>query len=147
MQSQNCKAIRTLSVSLGLVAISLAIWPLSAPVSSTSTHGERKETFEYYQEGKRGRGQRRVLVLELGDGVKMEFVRVSAGSFTMGSPQTEKDRRGDEEQHTVTLTHDFYLGKYEVTRGQFRAFVNETGYRTEPETDGQGAWGYDEETG
>jgi sulfatase modifying factor 1 len=76
-----------------------------------------------------------VLVLDLGDGVKMEFVRIPTGTFQMGSPPGEKERRVDEVQHTVELTHDFYLGKYEVTRGQFRAFVNETGYRTEPETD------------
>jgi len=133
-------------VGLGLVVIWLAIWPLAGPVPGASTHDERKETFEYYQDGKIGRGRRRVLVLDLGDGVKMEFVRVPAGTFQMGSPAGEKDRRGDEGQHTVELTHDFYLGKYEVTRGQFRAFVNEAGYRTEPETDGQGAWGYDEDT-
>ena len=136
----------TPSVGLGLVVIWLAIWPLAGPVPGASTHDERKETFEYYQDGKIGHGRRRVLVLDLGDGVKMEFVRVPAGTFQMGSPAGEKDRRVDEGQHTVELTHDFYLGKYEVTRGQFRAFVNEAGYRTEPETDGQGAWGYDEDT-
>ena len=136
----------TPSVGLGLVVIWLAIWPLAGPVPGASTHDERKETFEYYQDGKIGHGRRRVLVLDLGDGVKMEFVRVPAGTFQMGSPAGEKDRRVDDGQHTVELTHDFYLGKYEVTRGQFRAFVNEAGYRTEPETDGQGAWGYDEDT-
>src|SRR3954470_1428375 len=133
------------TVGLASVVIGLATWPLAEPVLSTSTHDERKETFKYYQDGKTGRGQRRVLVLDLGGGVKMEFVRIPAGTFLMGSPESEKDRRSDESQHTVELTHDFYLGKYEVTRGQFRAFVNQTGYRTEPETDGTGAWGYDEE--
>src|SRR5207244_4783279 len=91
-------------------------------------------------------GLRRVLLLDLGDGVRMELVRIQAGKFQMGSPPGEKERRGDEDQHGVEITRDFYLGKYEVTCGQFRAFVKDTGYRTEPETDGQGAWGYDEET-
>jgi sulfatase modifying factor 1 len=141
------KTKRTASVSLGLVLVSLGIWSLALPVLGTSTSGQKKETFEYYQDGKTGRGRRRVLVLDLGYGIKMEFVRIPAGTFQMGSPPDEKGRRDDEVQHTVELTHDFYLGKYEVTRGQFRAFVNETGYRTEPETDGQGAWGYDEDTG
>src|SRR6478672_4846699 len=99
------------SVGLGLVVIWLAIWPLAGPVLSTSTHDERKETFEYYQDGKTGRGRRRVLVLDLGDGIKMEFVRIPAGTFQMGSPPDEKGRRDDEVQHTVELTHDFYLGK------------------------------------
>ena len=141
------KTKRTASVSLGLVVVWPAIWLLAMPVLCSSNHSDRKETFEYYQDGKTGRGQRRVLVLDLGGGVKMEFVRIRAGTFLMGSPADEKGRRGDEVQHTVELTHDFYLGKYEVTRGQFRAFANDTGYRTEPETDGQGAWGYDENTG
>src|SRR5262245_42720178 len=89
MKSRNCKALRTLSLGLGLVVASLAIWPLAAPVLGTSTHGERKETFKYYQDGMTGRGRRRVLALDLGEGVKMEFVRVPAGSFQMGSPQGE----------------------------------------------------------
>ena len=72
-----------LSVGLGVVLSGLAIWPLAGPVLGTATHDERKETFEYYQDGKTGRGRRRVLVLDLGDGVKMEFVRVPAGTFLM----------------------------------------------------------------
>ena len=105
--------------------------------------GIREESFDYFQEGQAGRGLRRVLVLSLGNDVTMEFVLVPAGTFQMGSPSGEKERRPDEERHTVEISHDFYLSKHEVTRGQFRAFVTDTGYRTEPETDGQGAWGYD----
>ena len=138
--------------------ILLAAWVLGAVQSPSSgpagllafgqvSSGAREESFEYYQDGQIGRGQRRVLVLDLGDGVTMEFVRVQAGTFQMGSPPGEKDRRPDEEQHSVEITRDFYLSKYEVTRGQFRAFVTDTGYRTEPESDGQGAWGYDGDTG
>jgi formylglycine-generating enzyme required for sulfatase activity len=84
------------SVGLGLVVVWPAIWPLAGPVPGNSTHVKRKETFEYYQDGKTGRGRRRVLVLDLGDGVKMEFVRVPAGTFLMGSPEDEKDLRGPE---------------------------------------------------
>jgi formylglycine-generating enzyme required for sulfatase activity len=111
------------------------------------TSGEKEEAFDYYHDGQTGRGLRRVLRLDLGDGVTMEWVRIQGGKFQMGSPPGEKERRVDEEQHSVEITRDFYLGKYEVTRRQFRAFVKDTGYRTEPETDGQGAWGYDEDTG
>jgi sulfatase modifying factor 1 len=133
------------------IAASLAILSIGAcfrwEVAARVTGGEKEEAFDYYQERQTGRGGRRVLTLDLGDGVTMELVRIQAGKFQMGSPPGEKERRGDEDQHGVEITRDFYLGKYEVTRGQFRAFVKDTGYRTEPETDGQGAWGYDEEPG
>ena len=47
-------------------------------------------------------------------------------------------------QHRVRITKPFYLGTYPVTRGQFRQFINDTGYKTEPETNkNPGAWGRD----
>ncbi len=49
--------------------------------------------------------------------VSEDFVLVKAGSFTMGSPSSEVNRGADETQHRVTLTRDFYMGKYEVTQG------------------------------
>ena len=51
------------------------------------------------------------------------FVWIPAGSFTMGSPTSEAGRWTDEEQHTVTLTKGFYMGKYAVTQGQYLAVV------------------------
>jgi sulfatase modifying factor 1 len=115
----------------------------AAPASSSTT----EEAFDYYQDGKTGSGQRVVLKLDLGGGVTMDFVRIPAGKFQMGSPANEKERLTDEVQHSVELTHEFYMGKTEVTRGQFRAFVKDTGYKTEAETDGRGGWGYNESTG
>ncbi|MDR0894150.1 MAG: SUMF1/EgtB/PvdO family nonheme iron enzyme [Prevotellaceae bacterium] len=50
-----------------------------------------------------------------------EMVFVQGGTFTMGSPETEKDRN-DEEQHEVTVS-SFYIGKYEVTQGQWKAIM------------------------
>lgn len=56
--------------------------------------------------------------IDLGDGVKMEFVLISPGSFAMGSPTEVGD--GDEYPlHQVTITEPFYLGKYEVTQEQW----------------------------
>jgi formylglycine-generating enzyme required for sulfatase activity len=57
---------------------------------------------------------------EFTNSLGMRFVRVKAGTFTMGSPKGEKDRRDDEEQHEVEITRDFYLGVYEVTQKQYR---------------------------
>jgi eukaryotic-like serine/threonine-protein kinase len=73
----------------------------------------------------------------------MALVRIPAGTFRMGSPLGENGRKPDEEQHAVEITRPFYLGTREVTVGQFRQFVEETGYRTEVERASQGGIGYD----
>jgi len=53
-----------------------------------------------------------------------EMVVVPAGSFTMGSNSYD----GEKPVHSVTIAKAFALGKTEITRGQFAAFVNATGY-------------------
>ena len=72
----------------------------------------------------------------------MKLVLIPAGKFVMGSPRSEPGHGEDEEQHEVEITRPFYLGAYEVTLGQFRAFVRGTGYQTEAEKDGKGGWGF-----
>ena len=54
----------------------------------------------------------------LANRIGMEFVLIPAGSFLMGSPEGEGN---DDEypQHRVNITRPFYLGKYEVTQGQW----------------------------
>jgi formylglycine-generating enzyme required for sulfatase activity len=47
------------------------------------------------------------------------MVLIPSGKFMMGSPVSEKSRANDETQHDVTLTKPFYMGKYEVTQGQW----------------------------
>ena len=61
-----------------------------------------------------------------------EMVEIRAGCFEMGSPKGEARRDKDERQHQVCVK-DFEIGRYEVTRGQFRVFVESTGYRTDAE--------------
>ena len=85
-----------------------------------------------------------VLTNDLG----MEFHMVPAGSFLMGSPVDDPDHREDElPQHEVTLSQSFWVGVTEVTVGQFRAFVEATGYVTEAERDPLGGWLVDSKTG
>ena len=52
--------------------------------------------------------------------IGMELIEIPAGKFRMGSPANEKDRESFEEQVAVTLTKPFWLGKTEVTQGQFK---------------------------
>ena len=74
-----------------------------------------------------------------------EMVVLPAGSYTMGSPAEEKawaaSQVGSAEgvadeapQHNVSL-RSFAIAKYDVTRGEYAAFVRETGY---PAGDGCG---------
>ena len=58
-----------------------------------------------------------------------QMVVVPAGDYTMGSPSSEKDRRDDESpRHRVTISKSFAVGKYEVTRDEFKEFVSNTGH-------------------
>ncbi len=51
------------------------------------------------------------------------FVLVKAGTFTMGSPSSEAGRASDEKQHTVRISKDFYISKYEVTQDEYRSVM------------------------
>ena len=55
--------------------------------------------------------------------IGMEFVKIPSGTFMMGSPESEKGRNIDETQHQVTISKSFYLGKYEVTQGQWKSVM------------------------
>jgi formylglycine-generating enzyme required for sulfatase activity len=79
----------------------------------------------------------------LGGGVKLELVSISPGVFMSGG--IEGNERPSQR---VEITRPYYLGKYEVTCGQFSAFVRATGYKTEAERGGvaggnayNGNWG------
>lgn len=51
--------------------------------------------------------------------LKMKLCWCPPGKFTMGSPKDEPGRRDNEDQVAATLTHGFWLGKYEVTQDQW----------------------------
>jgi formylglycine-generating enzyme required for sulfatase activity len=86
--------------------------------------------------------------------IDMELVLIPAGRFSMGSPETADELTkvfpdakkewltGERPVHHVTISQPFYLGKYEVMKGQFRKFVEDTNYRTDAEKDGKGGYGY-----
>ena len=63
-----------------------------------------------------------LLLLDAGS-FPMEFVRIPAGSFVMGSPEDEEGRHSRERQHNVRISHEFWLGKYEVTQREWEAVM------------------------
>lgn len=58
--------------------------------------------------------------------IGMQFVRVPAGRFLLGSPDGDESADDDERPHKwVRLTQDFYLGMYEVTQEEFQRVMGE----------------------
>ena len=56
--------------------------------------------------------------------IGMEFVQIPVGSFEMGCVQGDTECSNDEKpQHRVNITKPFYMGKYEVTQGQWKAVM------------------------
>ena len=60
---------------------------------------------------------------------------IPAGEFTMGAPAEEQYFKSSEAQHRVTIRTPLAVAKYNVTPGEFAAFVAAAGYRA---NDGQG---------
>jgi formylglycine-generating enzyme required for sulfatase activity len=73
----------------------------------------------------------------------MKLVEIEPGEFLMGSPEREEGRSDDEQQHRVRITRPYYLGQHEVTVGQFRRFVADTGYKTTLERSGKPGFGFE----
>jgi formylglycine-generating enzyme required for sulfatase activity len=63
----------------------------------------------------------------------MTFAYIPAGTFVMGSPADEAGHGNDETQHKVTLTKSLLMGTTHVTKGQFAAFVRDSGHQTDAE--------------
>jgi formylglycine-generating enzyme required for sulfatase activity len=113
---------------------------------------------------------------QITNSIGMKLALIPAGEFKMGSGESAEEtiaffkkkygedsltHRGrsltedafasEHPQHRVRITKSFYLGAYHVTRGQFRRFVKDTGYKTDaekgdrPEALGPGAFGWDPE--
>ena len=94
---------------------------------------------------------------EITNSIGMKFRLIPAGEFMMGSKKSAKEVAklydskeshftDEHPRHRVKISNDFYLGKYEVTVGQFRRFVSVTGYETDAEKDDKGGGGFNPKT-
>ncbi|MBL7649303.1 MAG: formylglycine-generating enzyme family protein [Candidatus Hydrogenedentes bacterium] len=55
--------------------------------------------------------------------VGMKLQPVPPGSFIMGSPEHEKDRKPTETERRITISREFYIGVYEVTQAEYEAVM------------------------
>jgi formylglycine-generating enzyme required for sulfatase activity len=101
---------------------------------------------------------------QITNSIGMKLTLIPAGEFLMGSGESAEETAAffkkncgmevltadlfedEHPQHRVRITKPFYLATCYVTRGQFRQFVKDTGYKTDAEKgDEAGAWGWDAE--
>jgi eukaryotic-like serine/threonine-protein kinase len=116
---------------------------LVAPFDENEARAARRAWAQYLQ-----------IEEERKNSLDMELVLIPAGRFLMGSTETSEELMkvfpyakrewfdGERPAHAVTISQPFYLGKFEVTKGQFKKFADATGYRTDAEKDGKGGFGY-----
>lgn len=57
------------------------------------------------------------------DGIDYAFRWCPAGTFQMGSPDTEEGRGNNEIQHAVTLTKGFWMLETQVTQSMWQSIM------------------------
>ena len=64
------------------------------------------------------------ITIPVKDGICIEMVKVEGGTFMMGATSEMKNPNSNEKPvHQVTLTNDYYMGKYEVTQALWQAVM------------------------
>ena len=117
MANKGNKSIWQKSISLTLLCFSLAMGESGLVRSGDSTPlAAGQGGSSSFQNVKVG-DEREV------NGVKLRWC--PPGRFVMGSPSSEPEHRPDEAQVEVRLSKGFWLGKYEVTQGQWKRLVGE----------------------
>jgi formylglycine-generating enzyme required for sulfatase activity len=58
-------------------------------------------------------------VVPVSSSIPAKMIRIQGGTFTMGSPAGEPQRRSNETQHQVTV-RSFYMGRYPVTQKEYQ---------------------------
>ena len=117
------------------------VWLLSVSfllVCGTIGFGEKPEPDVTEEPGSSG---------EIVNSIGMKLKLIPTGEFLMGSPESDDAFDSEQPQHKVRITQPFYLGVYEVTKGQFQQFVEAGGYKTEAEKGGEGGFGWNESKG
>ena len=77
---------------------------------------------------------------DLGNGMKLEMVYIPGDAFTMGSPESEKDsEKSERPQHDMTVP-PFFMGKYPITQGQWKAIASRTDLKEKADLNPDPSW-------
>jgi len=119
---------------------------VSGDVGQGVAPGQKRIVWNVLEEVPELVGYNIVFMVEIAEGLvwekqngrpRIEWVDIPAGTFMMGSPESEADGGSAEHpQHKVTLS-GFKMSKYEVTFAQYDAFCEATG-RNKPSDEGWG---------
>ena len=95
----------------------------NASTSSTATL-QSSTTTTGYTTGSSVVSGSNVISIPVKNGITIDMVKVEAGTFMMGATSEMQDPYDDEKPvHQVTLTNDYYMGKYEVTQSLWQAVM------------------------
>src|SRR6266567_591687 len=95
------------AISISTIAGELAPEILTAPFDESAAKKAQKDLAKNLNQK-----------VEKSNSIGMSFELIPPGEFLMGSPESEKNswdiHKQNEFQHSVRITHPFYLGKYPV---------------------------------
>ena len=109
---------KTISISEGQTASITGILASNAVASSSSNTSGYSSSSSSMSSGSN------TISIPVKNGISIEMVKVEAGTFMMGATSEMKDPYDWEKPvHQVTLTNDYYMGKYEVTQALWQAVM------------------------
>lgn len=100
---------------------------------------ERKERSTAYAQSievtlsSSGEADAKTIVVDLGGKAVLEMVRIPAGTFIMGTPESEGGLERERPQHEVTVSKDFYFCNTKTTNAQFLALLGLDARNVKPE--------------
>ena len=107
-----------------VAAVSNANDVMQDNASTSSTATSQSSTTTGYTTGSSVVSGSNVISIPVKNGITIDMVKVEAGTFMMGATSEMQDPFDDEKPvHQVTLTNDYYMGKYEVTQALWQSVM------------------------
>ena len=109
---------KTISISEGQTA------SITGTLASNAVASSSSNTLGYSSASSSMSSGSNTISIPVKNGISIEMVKVEAGTFMMGATSEQKYPYDDEKPvHQVTLTNDYYMGKYEVTQALWEAVM------------------------